>query len=193
MRCVTFSQRRKVLTQVDQWQVISTPALLFTTRQVCIISLGTCPTSLRYQRYNHRSCQYLKMSDVWQTVRKLTTVQGLISDSLLAWRMYVVWGRARWALILPVIAIVANASTYTKLLVGQSRHAEHFAWASPRDLSRLPELDGVQEYNGVCPTLGGNSIRHQLCMGLDHARYPYGDDRIYCGTRYVSPVTLSLQ
>ncbi|KAI0690064.1 hypothetical protein BC835DRAFT_1366385 [Cytidiella melzeri] len=38
-----------------------------------------------------------------------TTVAGFISDGLLAWRFYVIYGRKRWALYGPLVALVVNA------------------------------------------------------------------------------------
>lgn len=43
----------------------------------------------------------------------LLTRQGLIADGLLAWRFMVIFGRAKWALYLPVIAVVVNAREQT--------------------------------------------------------------------------------
>ncbi|KIP03275.1 hypothetical protein PHLGIDRAFT_245763 [Phlebiopsis gigantea 11061_1 CR5-6] len=41
-----------------------------------------------------------------------STIAGTISDGLLAWRFYVVWGRSRWALYVPVVAVCINTSTF---------------------------------------------------------------------------------
>ena len=34
----------------------------------------------------------------------------MIADCVLAWRMYVIWGHARWAIALPMVAIILNGS-----------------------------------------------------------------------------------
>lgn len=40
---------------------------------------------------------------------KLTWTQGLIADGLLAWRFYVIYGRSRWSLYVPVATVVINS------------------------------------------------------------------------------------
>lgn len=42
----------------------------------------------------------------------LTVLQGLLSDGLLSWRLYVIYGRARWAFWIPTTAVIINASMF---------------------------------------------------------------------------------
>ncbi|KAI0086348.1 hypothetical protein BDY19DRAFT_356013 [Irpex rosettiformis] len=51
-----------------------------------------------------------------------STFAGFISDGLLAWRFYVVYGRKRWALYIPATAIIMNG------LLGFSGDFQHFTF-----------------------------------------------------------------
>lgn len=37
-------------------------------------------------------------------------LQGLLSDGLVAWRFYIIYERRRWALYVPTIFVILNAS-----------------------------------------------------------------------------------
>ena len=60
--------------------------------------------------------QLYPCSEVVQDIvfsKLIKSIQGTISDGLLAWRFYVLYERKRWALYAPAVAIAMNTSALT--------------------------------------------------------------------------------
>ncbi|KAI0690063.1 hypothetical protein BC835DRAFT_206872 [Cytidiella melzeri] len=56
-----------------------------------------------------KDLQYMSSEPLKLVTSITTTVAGLISDGLLAWRFYVMYGRKRWAFYGPLVALITNA------------------------------------------------------------------------------------